>query len=53
MLVFLHNTPLPSKKRLYYAICSNITTNIVESLPGIWGNCGKGGGGGDNGYFMS
>ena len=34
----------PVSEKMIYAICSNIATNIVKSLPDIWGK-----GGGDNG----
>ena len=44
MLVVLHTYSPPVSEKISYAICSNIATNIVESLPGIWGKWGKGGG---------
>ena len=47
MLVVLHTvvscSPPVSEKMIVCYTCSNIATNIVESLPGIWGN-GRGGG---------
>ena len=44
MLVVLHTVVCyspPVSEKIIYAICSNIATNTVESLPGIWR---KGGG---------
>ena len=44
MLVALHTVVCyspPVLEKMNYAICSNIATNIVESLPGIWGKVGR------------
>ena len=47
MLVILHTyfPPVSEKMIVCYSVAIIIATNIVESLPGILGNWGKGGGG--------